>query len=138
MTLNELSTRRSTANGAKALLQTVRDGASTDGDAPETPIAARITAATRAVRDAAALGLGAPISVNVTEHGCTAVMDTETVLAWARLADPRPIWVTYPDHAYLRLDAVIGGVPWQLHNGVPAPTSPVPTPRPRTRTAVSA
>lgn len=101
------------------------------------PIADRLAAAARAVRDAAALGLGAPVSVNVTDQGCSAVLDTEGVLGWARLASPRPTVTTHPGSAYLLLDATIAGMPWKLHNGVPAPSAAKPSPRPRHEEAVA-
>jgi hypothetical protein len=103
-------------------------------------LAERLALAAETCRRAAVDGLAAPADVTVTEHGCTALMDTEALLEWAGLYSPRPVVTTFADSAHIALDGAIGGQPWRLHNGEPEPAhqrpwdalraaAPSPTPR---------
>jgi hypothetical protein len=90
----------------------------------------RLVAAARVAEAAALQNLGNPISVDVTEHGCTAVMDTATVLGWSVLFSPRPLVTVYEDSPHILLQGTIDGVQWVIHNGEPAPTQPAPVAEP--------
>lgn len=114
---------QSTSPAPDSQAETIQKGTSEGNlgaDAPSS-LLAQLRAAAEVVETAVACGVGEPDCVTVSEHGCSAILDTAALLGWGALFTPRPTVTTYAESPFVMLSGLIDGQPWRATNGQPEP-----------------